>query len=216
VHSRTPEEQAFNDRSVAERSDVIAAAVRAEVPDAAGATVIDYGCGAGHVGLRLAGHFGRVIMIDSAAEAVAEARAAVAAARAEGRAENVSVMELDLVEGAAPGLSADVVVSSLSWHHIQDLRSLLAALARLAPGGQLIVADMDADGGAFHVHVPGFDGHHGFDREALTALVVEAGCSQVRVRDLWQGDRWLDGELVPMSVFLLSARLPEAPAAAPR
>jgi len=100
------------------------------------------------------------------------------------------------------------VVSSLAWHHVSDLDALLDALCVVAPGGRLFVADLDADGGAYHAMVPGFHGHDGFDRDDLVAMVGRHGCTDVSIGDLWRGERWRADVLVPMSIFFLSARLP--------
>jgi hypothetical protein len=96
----------------------------------------------------------------------------------------------------------------MSWHHVGDLDTLLDALAAVAPGGRLFVADLDADGGAYHggqgeVSVP-----HGFDRAGLCARMASHDYADITVRDLWQGTRWVDDREVPASVFFLQAQFP--------
>lgn len=71
---------------------------------------------------------------------------------------------------------ADVVVSAMAMHHVEDTVALLATLYdHLTPGGQIAIADLDKEEGDFHP--PGIEGvyHFGFDREELTALIEGAG-----------------------------------------
>ena len=185
------------------RSDAVAAAIRAAIPDAAGLTALDYGCGPGRIGLRLADHFAGVILVDVDPEAVAQAEQAASGTP------NASTLVLDLAATAPPPeLRADVIVSSLAWHHVLDLDALLETLPVIAAGGRLLVADMDADGGAYHADRPDFDGVHGFDRADLVARVASHGYAKVTIADLWRGDKWVGGALVPVSLFLLSAHIP--------
>ncbi len=186
----------------AERTSAIVGAIAQAVPAAAASTLLDYGCGTGRAGLALADRFGRVVLADNDDAAVAAARVA-----AVGRT-NVSVRRLDLTRELPDDVRADVVASALSWHHVHDLDALLDAITLVAPGGRLLVADMDEDGGAYHADEPGFDGVDGFDRTELAALVERHGYADVSVADLWQGTKWRSGTPVPMSLFFLSAVIP--------
>jgi SAM-dependent methyltransferase len=202
AHPLTEQQLAHNTRLGAERSDAIAAAVRDRLGDGSTLSAIDYGCGPGHVGLRLADAFAHLVLADANPEALVEARA-----NAVGHS-NLEVRELDLTREVPADLRADVVVASMSWHHIRDLGALVDGVARVAPGGRLFVADLDADGGAFHRDEATFDGHDGFDRPALAKLLREHGYTDVVVADLWRGEKYTSAGLTPMSLFLLSARVP--------
>jgi len=187
------------------RSEAVAAAVRRAVPDSAGLTLLDYGCGPGHIGLRLADDFGRIILAD--VDPVVLAQAADAA----GGLSQVETRLMDLTVQAPADLRADVVVSCMSWHHLPDLAPLLEALPLVAPGGRLLVADMDADGGAYHRDNPEFAWITGFDRAELAHTVVGHGYRDVVITDLWQGQKWINGQLTPISLFWLQALIPVAP-----
>ena len=194
----------YNQANVAARSDAVAAAIRAATPESSQLVAMDYGCGPGHIGLRLADHFGELILVDPDPDALAQAAAASS------RLPNVTTLKLDLSADAPPtGLRVDVVFSCLSWHHVVRLDALLDALPHVAPGGRLFVADMDPDGGAYHSELPDFDGVDGFDRAELAGRLRGHGYQQVSVDDLWTGSKWIAGKLTPMSLFLLQARLPQ-------
>jgi predicted TPR repeat methyltransferase len=78
------------------------------------------------------------------------------------------------------GRMFDVVMSAMALHHVEDTGALLARLGEhLQPGGWLALADLDREDGSFHP--PDTEGvfHHGFEREALAALLERAGFSQI-------------------------------------
>lgn len=181
-----------------ERSDAIAAAIRATVPPLPHA--MDYGCGPGHIGLRLLTHFDRLDLVDASADALA-----AASGRTAGLA-GVRTFTLDLTTQDAPE-PVDCAFASMSLHHIPATDAVLAGLARaVRAGGWLVVADLDADHGEFHCAEPDFDGHHGFDRHWLAGRIAAHGFVRPTISDVWAGHRWSGPLLVDYSVFLIAAR----------
>jgi hypothetical protein len=79
----------------------------------------------------------------------------------------------------------------------------------LAPRGHLCIADLEREDGSFHG--ADFDGHHGFERPALTDELTRAGFTHVRFTDCTSMIR--DGVSYP--VFLATAVTP-GPSVAPR
>ncbi|MCL2735944.1 MAG: class I SAM-dependent methyltransferase [Propionibacteriaceae bacterium] len=203
----SPEQAAFNQTQVQKRSDAVANAICSAIPDSERLAALDYGCGPGHIGLRLAGDFRRMFLADSDPDAVASA------ADASRGLDNVSSLVLDLSIPTAlpPDLRVDVVFSCLSWHHVRDLDHLLDTLPIIAPGGRLMVVDMDADGGAYHADLPGFDGVHGFDRDELRERLTSHGYTDVTIADVWASQKWVAGTLTDLSLFMLQARIPPVP-----
>lgn len=137
-------------------------------------TVLDFGAGTGLLTGRVAPHVGRVHAVD-----VSPAMLAQLAQKPElaGKVE-IHCQDL-LLEPLA--VRADLVVSAMAMHHVADTAALLRALyQRLAPGGRIALADLDAEEGDFHP--PGIEGvfHAGFDRAALGALAEQAGFTDVR------------------------------------
>lgn len=181
-----------------DRSDAIAAAIRAAVPHLPHG--MDYGCGPGHIGLRLLDHFDRLSLVDTSADAVtalADSTAGLPSAQA---------FTLDLTVQEAPE-PVDCAFASMSLHHIPDTEAVLDGLAgAVRPGGWLLVADFDADNGELHCAEPEFDGHHGFDRQALAVRIASHGFTEPTVSDVWAGRRWSGDSLVDYSVFLITAQ----------
>jgi len=74
----------------------------------------------------------------------------------------------------------DLVVSSMTMHHIADAGGLIRRFQGiLSPGGQLCIADLDAEDGSFHDDPTGIE-HHGFSSREMEHLFCEAGFSDVR------------------------------------
>lgn len=183
-----------------ERSGVVAAAIRATVP--AGVSGMDYGCGPGHIGLRLASHFTTLSLVDADPQVVDALADKVA------RRPSLRTYELDLTRQPARE-QVDCVFASMSFHHIPDSAAFLDGVANtIRHGGWLVIADFDTDHGQLHSAEPEFDGHHGFDRAMLAAEVAAHGFTDVQVDDVWAGRRWCGDRLVDYSLFLLTARRP--------
>jgi len=74
----------------------------------------------------------------------------------------------------------DLVVSSMTMHHIADVGGLIKTFqATLSPGGQLCIADLATEDGSFHDDPTGIE-HHGFSNQEMERLFCEAGFSNVR------------------------------------
>ncbi|MGD2114051.1 MAG: metalloregulator ArsR/SmtB family transcription factor [Acidobacteriota bacterium] len=141
-------------------------------------TVGDLGCGTGEASLALAPFVRRVVAVDASPSMLGVARQRLAAL------DNVEVRagELEsppLVEG-----ELDAAVLFLVLHHVADPARVLAATARgLAPGGRVLVVDMNPHGrqeyrdDMGHVWL-------GFDRNQLGRWCEEAGLGAFRLQPL--------------------------------
>ncbi|WP_228389225.1 mycothiol transferase [Cumulibacter manganitolerans] len=198
-----------DDPAKVERAAAVATGVARAIPATAGARLLEYGAGTGLVSQALVDRFSAITLADSSSgmRAVIGQKVAAGALPAGTR-----VWDLDLERQPPPTERFDVIVSSMVLHHVHDLERVLAGFAALLEdGGYLAIADLDKEDGSFHAHVPGFDGHSGFDRADLASRLERAGFGDVRVEDCTRIEKSGGG----YPVFLATARRSTPPLPAP-
>jgi 2-polyprenyl-3-methyl-5-hydroxy-6-metoxy-1,4-benzoquinol methylase len=165
--------------------------------------LLDFGAGTGLVVLQLAPHVRKVIAYDTSPGMLKVLQGKLGS--------NTNVEPMQGTPGQAePRLpTVDVVVSAMALHHVADIAGVARAFkAALRPGGQLAVADLDPEGGAFHADRRDVM-HDGFEREALAGIFAEAGFQAVACHDACTIIKpAADGRLRPFTIFLLTGVLP--------
>ena len=152
----------------------VADAMCAQLPDAALANALEYGCGTGLLSFALYPRLGRVTLADSSAGMLAVLGRKIAAQRID----NMQPLRLDLAVDPLPAQRYSTVFSQLTLHHVADVERLLSAFhALLETPGYVCIADLDREDGSFHGE--GFTGHCGFDRDELQRQAERAGFGSV-------------------------------------
>ena len=155
----------------------IAAAISAALPLSQTWDALDFGCGTGLVTLNLAPLLGSMVGIDSSRMMIERLNAKVA----ESGFAHVRGVRLDLEQGELPDGRYHLVTSAMTLHHIPEIAPLLSALhGLLHPGGRIALADLESEDGSFHEDSTGVF-HHGFSREQLTKLLIQAGFSEISI-----------------------------------
>ncbi len=165
--------------------------------------VMDYGAGTGLVTLRLQPLVGSLVAVDSSSNMLSELQK-----KATQRGlTNVETRKADLEHEAGPPAEFDLIVSSLTLHHVRDVAALLRHLREtLKPDGRIAIADLDTEDGSFHPDKTGVY-HFGFDRKALCRLIESAGftnCEALDAHTFPKPDA--AGLLRQYSIFLVTAR----------
>lgn len=166
------------------------------VPLHADMHVMDFGAGTGLITSQLAPFVKKITAVD-----VSESMLEKLAAKPELRGK-VEVLCQDIT--AQPtGMHYDLIVSAMAMHHVEDTDNMLKQFeTHLKPGGQVALADLDAEDGNFHSG--GAEGvfHKGFDREEFKALLQKNGFSKIRFLDAYTAQR----ESGAYPIFLALAR----------
>lgn len=165
----------------------------------AGKTVLEFGCGTGVLGLRLAeDHAARLLFVDTSPAMLGVLRGKLAQAaqaaqakaqEANAQASSAQLMRAEIFEGDLGDLpiaeaSVDLAVSLMALHHVPNVAGALSRLrALLKPGGLLLVGDLLPEDGGFHAGNNHDESacHNGFDPEALRALCLAAGLDVQRL-----------------------------------
>lgn len=179
----------------AQISDGVVNAIKAHVPLDPSQDVMDFGAGTGLICTRLASEVRRVLAVD-----ISRAMLEQLAQKPEAQ-DKIEVRCQDILDSPLEE-RVDLIVSAMAMHHVEDTEALCKAFfAHLNPGGQIALADLDTEAGDFHP--PGMEGvyHHGFDRDALSARLLEAGFIEPRFFTACEVTK----EARPYSIFLVTA-----------
>ena len=140
--------------------------------------VLDFGCGTGLLTLQIQPFVRSVMGADSSQGMIDILSAKVK----EQGLKNVTARHVDLDKGGVLDGQYDLVVSSMTLHHVPEIQPLIDRFARiLKPAGVLAIADLDCDEGKFHESNEGIF-HFGFDRCAMMKHFEKAGFEKVRNR----------------------------------
>jgi len=186
------------DRRVA-LAHAVAEAIAARVPLSRDQSMLDFGCGTGLITLKLAPRVGSVTGADTSPgmlDALAE--------KAASQGSPMRLLVLDQEGTTDLGGPYDLIVSSMTLHHVPDIPSLFHQFARhLRAGGQVALADLDEEDGSFHEKT--MDAHHpGFPRARIQTWLEAAGFREIRMETAAVTRK--DGKDYP--VFLATARRP--------
>jgi len=156
----------------------VAKAIRDAVRLTKDMDVLDFGCGTGLLTLQLHPFVRRVEGADSSQGMI---NVLVSKVHEQGI-KNVTAWHVDLDKGGVLDGQYDLVVSSMTLHHVPDIQPLINQFAAiLKPSGILAIADLDCDEGKFHDSNEGIF-HFGFDRCAMQKHFERAGFEHVRNR----------------------------------
>ena len=181
----------------------VADAIANEITLTSDMDVLDFGCGTGLVTLQLQPFVRSITGIDSSQGMLDVLRTKIENRKLN----NVRIQYRDIERGDMLERSYNLVVSSMTLHHIRKTGPLLEQFHGIcAPGGYLCIADLDPDNGRFHENNDGIF-HPGFDRAVLRRDVAEAGFDDIRDRTAAKIIKMgTDGENRTFTVFLITGR----------
>ena len=183
------------------RSEEVAQAILAHTSITKSTVLLEFGCGSGVISLYLCPHLHAVIAADTAEEMLS----VVHKKAAESLHINIETLHLKGVPGEYLP-PCDLIASSMTLHHIEDLPELFGRFHQaLPPGGMVALADLDAEGGLFHPDPAGVF-HNGFEHAELEGWLRAAGFSKIRFHQASQMRKLAaDGVERAFSIFLVVA-----------
>jgi tRNA (cmo5U34)-methyltransferase len=178
-------------------------AIRKTVPVNNSMRVLDFGCGTGLLTLGIAPFAGSVTGVDNSKGMLAVLREKIA--RQDLR--NIDTLFLDLDRGDSLTGNYDMIMSSMTLHHVERIPALLKQFHKiLAPDGYLCIADLDPDKGLFHPDNKGVF-HLGFERTDLYQAFMEAGFDRISDTTAAEVSKPISSEeMKRFSVFLMTGR----------
>lgn len=141
--------------------------------------LLDYGAGTGLVTLGLQPFVGEVIAVDSSRGMLEQLELK---ARESGIT-NLQTQFIDLDHEWQLPAGIDLLVSSMTMHHVPDISGLMAHFkACMNPGARLCIADLEEEDGTFHDDQAAPIPHHGFSINQIEHYFHEAGFTSVSTR----------------------------------
>ncbi len=163
----------LGDRRVA-LAHAVAQAIEARVPLTKEQSVLDFGCGTGLVTLELGPRVGSITGADTSPGMLK-----MLAGKAQALGIPLRLLELGSTGNDDLGGPYDLIVSSMTLHHVADVPALFRQFARhLLPAGEVALADLDEEDGRFHEAAVSIQ-HRGFPREQIRAWLLDAGFHQI-------------------------------------
>ena len=181
----------------------IADAITREIQMSTEMDVLDFGCGTGLITVRLSPLVHSVTAMDGSQGMLDVLQAKIR----RGNLTNVVTRELDFEKGEIMEGNYDLVICSMTLHHIGEIGILLGQFyIVLNAGGYLCIADLDPDDGQFHGNNQGVL-HFGFERSKLKHALTEAGFPDILDRTAAEVLKPVPGGgKRSFSVFLITSR----------
>lgn len=189
-------------------AEAVLAGILKRIPVNSQTDVMEYGCGTGTLTLELAPKVRSVLAADISDGMLAVLREKI-------KANNISNVEpilLDLQTEELLGRKFDLIVSSMTMHHVREVSKVIAKLAAaLLPGGWLCVTDLESEPGDFHADKTGVE-HFGFAPSTFKQMFEQAGLQNVTVETVFVMRRDVGGESREFPIFLASGcSIPDHP-----
>jgi ubiquinone/menaquinone biosynthesis C-methylase UbiE len=166
--------------------------------------VMDYGTGTGNIALRIVPHVHRIIAVDSSKGMLDVLQEKLS----QDRITTVEIHEWGIGQDPALLPLFDIIVSSMTMHHVRDTaQAAVAFYDLLLPGGRVAISDLDLDKGEFH-ETPGITEHEGINRKYLQWVFEQAGFVSVRFLEAAtiQKISSRTGKIRDFTIFLMTAQ----------
>ena len=187
------------------RADEIEKAIHLQINNKKIKTAIDYGCGEGNIGLKLAYCFDKLTLIDSSQDKINTLREKLKTADKQQC--EISLECLDFIRDGINGITADCIITSLVLHHIEKTKDILSCFFDvLNNDGWLFVIELDEDDGRYHEYNEKSTIYNGFKRVDMEIIANEIGFECVKSETLLYAIENEDDEKTPYSYFIMTAR----------
>ncbi len=100
---------------------------------------------------------------------------------------NINFMLFDADRDTLPENTYDLAVSSMTFHHIENIEKLLKNINKsLKSGGKICIGDLETEDGSFHANPDISIKHFGFDKNEFAEIMQNAGFKNVSVQTIFE------------------------------
>jgi len=158
----------------------VAEAIGQAIPLAPAMRVLEYGCGTGMVARTISPHVAAIVAVDTSPGMLE----VLGRKAGEEGITNIETRVHDLTRHPLPPENFDLVLSSMTLHHIPEIEPLLHRFfAALKPGGYLAVADLVTEDGSFHEDNSGV-AHHGINPDTVRDILARNNGRDIGVQEI--------------------------------
>lgn len=185
-------------------AQAVVAAIKQEIALRPDMRLLDYGAGTGLVTLGLQPLVKEVIAVDSSRGMLEQLENKAR----EAGITNLQTIHIDLEQDWQLPRELDLLVSSMTMHHVPLVAPLLAHFREsMCSGARLCIADLDHEDGSFHDDPTGIC-HQGFSRDEMEGYFQEAGFTDVRTVPVMTVHKERDGRVYDYPVNLTLGTAP--------
>lgn len=191
-----------NDPKKTERAIIIAKEMIDFIQPNKTMNAFEFGCGTGLLSYQLKDSFKTITLADTSEGMINVLHEKIA----DENINNFKPLLVDLLEddSVINRSEFDVIYTLMTLHHILEIDKILAIFnAMLKTGGYLCIADLVQEDGSFHTNVTGFDGHNGFDRDKLSAVLSNHGFKVAYNKIPLEIEKEFDKKVRKYPVFLM-------------
>jgi len=161
---------------------------------------LEFGCGTGLLSFHLKDAFKSITLADNSEGMIRVLQQKIQ----DDGIRHFKPLLMDLTTDTLPQEAYDVLYTLMTMHHIYDIDHILGAFrATLKPNAYLCIADLVEEDGSFHAHLPGFEGHNGFNQDALVNQLTKHDFELVHSKICFEMERNFDGVIKKYPLFLM-------------
>jgi len=165
-----------NKKDRTQNINTIAQGILKEISFSKKMKIMDFGSGTGLLLSEIAPYVGKITAVDISASMNEILRAKKVDCE-------IEILEMDLTTEQLEE-KFDSIISSMTFHHIEDVTELFKKLyALLNDKGTIAIADLDKEDGSFHSTDTGVF-HYGFDRDAFKHIAENAGFRNLKIQTI--------------------------------
>ena len=173
----------------------IADAIEKEIRLTSDMEILDFGVGTGLLGFEIAKNVKKVYGIDTSENMIEKLKEKNTPEL------NIETYCQDIIKEPLEK-TFDGLVSSMTLHHIEDLKAFFETIYKnINQGGFIAIADLELEDGTFHSDNRGVF-HFGFDENTLTSVARNAGFIDIKFKNI----NTINKPHRDFGIFLLTAR----------
>lgn len=161
---------------------------------------LEFGCGTGLLSYELKDDFHSITLVDNSLGMIEVLQEKI-------KKENIKnfvPVYLDLMEEDLNQNDFDVIYTLMTLHHIVDLDKVLQIFnSMLKSNGYFCIADLVKEDGSFHSDSSTFNGHNGFDKDELSAILLKNGFEMKSYKICTESEREIEGKIKKYPLFLM-------------